>query len=197
MYEGSLMSGLLVVISAPSGAGKTSIIDGILEKNKHDYQYSVSATSRPPRKGEINGIDYYFITEEEFKRKIENNEFIEWAQVHNYYYGTLREKVETLLAKHHVIILDLDVCGGRSIREKYPQTSLLIFIAPPSRKVLLERLRTRGTDSEVEIQKRLTRYPEEMGQAQFYDHIIVNEVLNDTIDVIEKLIVEANKKNKV
>lgn len=191
------MGGLLVVISAPSGAGKTSIIQGILKKNYLNCQYSISATSRPPRKAEVNGIDYYFITEQAFKRKIENNEFIEWARVHDYYYGTLRDKVETLLAKNHVIIFDLDVIGAKSVRKKYPESSILIFIAAPSEKALIERLRGRGTDSETEIQKRLARYAQEMDQAKFYDHIVTNDDLENTIDTVERIISEAYKKHKI
>ena len=189
------MGGLLVVISAPSGAGKTSVIKGILKNKSIDFYYSVSATTRPPRKGEVDGIDYYFLTEEDFKRKIENNKFIEWAQVHDCFYGTIRNNIEEHLAKQKVIVLDLDVIGGNSVRKQYPDSSLLIFITAPSKEVLLERLKSRGTDSETEIQKLLSRYTQEMQNAEFYDHIIINKDLTTAIRNVEKLIVEATKKS--
>ncbi|MBN1352045.1 guanylate kinase [candidate division KSB1 bacterium] len=185
------MSGLLVVVSAPSGAGKSSIIAGILKNNRLKYHYSVSATTRVPRKGEVDGIDYCFLSEAEFRQKIDANEFIEWAEVHGYYYGTLREKVERRLSEQYIVVLDLDVIGARAVKTQYPESSLLIFIVPPSKEVLLKRLRDRATDCEAEIRKRMGRYDREMSQAKFYDYTVINEDLERTILEVENLIIAA------
>lgn len=184
------MTGSLIIFSAPSGAGKSTIIDALLKKFPGKFEYSISATTRSPRSNEINGKDYFFLSAEDFKQKIKNNEFVEWEKVHTDYYGTLKETVDTLLAACKKIILDLDFKGALQVKKKYPENSLLIFIAPKSAEVLIERLEQRGTESEAQIKKRLERYAVEMENSKYYDHIIINDVLEDaiaeTIEVIEK-----------
>jgi len=182
--------GLLVVISSPSGGGKTAIIHRMLERPGNRFAYSVSVTTRPRRVGERQGRDYYFVSEEEFFEKIQKGELIEWAEVHGYYYGTPKSPIEQMLSEGKTVLLDLDVYGALAVRKAFPKQSLLIFVRPPSMEILLERLRERRTDSELEIQKRLQRVPEEQAKAQFFDYVITNLELNDTVedilDIVEK-----------
>ncbi len=182
------MAGLLIVFSAPSGAGKTTIIDYLLKHFPNEFCYSISATTRKPRAGEINGQNYFFLSVNEFKKKIDNNEFIEWEIVHENYYGTLKSRVEPLLHAGKNIVFDIDVKGGLKIKTAYPQNSMLIFITAPSIELIIDRLRKRGTESETEIKKRIERYAIELEKAKYFDFIVINETVVTTVEQILKII---------
>ncbi|MCI0511816.1 guanylate kinase [candidate division KSB1 bacterium] len=182
------MSGLLIVLSAPSGAGKSSVIRALMRRNPGEYLYSISATTRPRRNGEENGRDYFFLSETEFTQKIKNHEFVEWANVHGYYYGTLRAALEAQIAAGKRIVFDLDVKGGLALKEKYPANSILVFIAPPSKEALIQRLRERGTETDEMIARRLRRYSLEMARAKCYDHVVINDVLERVVEEIATVI---------
>jgi len=181
----------LVVISAPSGAGKTTITKLLSQRNP-DFKISVSATTRKPRPGERNGVDYYFISEKEFLEKVKQSEFLEYEKVHGHFYGTLRETVESLLRQGYTVLFDIDVYGALNIKKQFPE-AILIFIHPPSLEELKNRLRNRKTDDEQEIQRRLDRLPEEFSKAPLFDYQIVNDDLTQTVQKIEAII-RAKKK---
>lgn len=166
----------LFVISGPSGAGKGTLL-AELRKQRPDLGLTVSATTRSPRPGEVDGTSYYFLSDEEFRRRIAAGEFVEWAEVHGHLYGTLVSEVKRLLAKGHSLVLEIDVQGALNVRKVYPD-AVLVFIEPPSLEVLEERLRGRGTEDEASIELRLKNARHEMELADQYDARIVN----DTVD---------------
>lgn len=172
--------GLLVVISAPSGGGKTTVIRRVLASGNGNFKYSISATTRRIRAGEVDGQDYYFLSLEGFKDKKEQGEFVEWAEVHGNYYATPRKPIEKWLNKGKTVFLDLDVNGGLEVKKYFNDSALLIFIKPPSVESLVQRLRGRKTETQHEIDKRLKRVPEEMHKSQRYDYQILNEDLDNT-----------------
>jgi guanylate kinase len=165
----------LIVISAPSGAGKTSIVHYLL-KNIPELAFSVSACSREKRENEIHGEDYYFLGVDGFKNKIAENAFLEWEQVYeNQYYGTLTSEIERIWSEGKTVIFDVDVVGGLNIKKQYPKECLSIFIMPPSIEVLAERLIGRGFDSEESVKKRLDKAEEEISKNKQFDTIILND----------------------
>lgn len=176
----------MVAISAPSGAGKSTICKLLLERNL-DFRLSVSATTRPPRENEQEGVHYYFMTVETFFEKVRNNEFLEFEEVHGNYYGTLKFAVNDLLNQGYTVLFDIDVNGALRIKQQHPET-MLFFIRPPSLEELKQRLRSRKTDDEAEIQKRLERLPLEYAKTPLFDYDIVNDDLIATVDQIEQLI---------
>ncbi len=186
--------GSLVVISAPSGAGKTTIAHEIM-KRIPGLVFSVSATTRPKRPGEVDGRDYYFLSEKEFKRRVAAGEFVEWEEVYGYYYGTLKEEVDRPLRAGKSVVFDVDVKGGLSIKRRYPE-SVLIFVAPPSVEALKERLVRRRTENDATLQKRLDRVPMEMEQGALFDYQVVNDVLEDAITAVHKIVEQHLTKAK-
>lgn len=181
-------TGYLVVISAPSGGGKTSIIRGILESQQRDYAYSVSMTTRPPRPGERHGQDYFFVTTQEFQQKIRENGFVEWAEVHNHLYGTPRAPIDEWLANGKSVFMDLDVQGGLNVKKTYGERAILIFIEPPSMESLQTRLRGRNTDSPEDIDVRLQAAARELAMAEQYDQVIINKDLDETVRQVTAII---------
>ena len=163
----------LFVISGPSGAGKGTLL-AELRKQRPDLGLTVSATTRSPRPGEVDGTSYYFLSDEEFRRRIAAGEFVEWAEVHGHLYGTLVSEVKRLLAKGHSLVLEIDVQGGRQIKKIFPET-VLVFIVTPDAKTLLERLRGRGSESEDVIHSRIARAADESRIIPDYDYVLVNE----------------------
>ncbi len=167
----------LIVISAPSGAGKTSIVHYLL-KELPILSFSISATSRVKRNNEVDGKDYHFLEVEQFKRKIKEAAFLEWEEVYdNQYYGTLKSEIERVWNTKKIVIFDVDVAGGKNIKKQYPSNCLSIFIMPPSLEVLRERLVGRGSESEESLVKRLEKAEEEISQNQEFDEVIINDDL--------------------
>ena len=177
-----------IVISAPSGAGKSTIVGALLAKFPQ-LAFSISACSRPPRGQEQNGVHYYFLQPEQFKQKIEEGAFFEWEEVYTgMYYGTLQAELERIWSAGKVVVFDVDVIGGIKIKQKLQDAALSIFIQPPSIAILEERLRKRQTDSEEKIQLRSAKAAEEMSHSSAFDHVVVNDDLTVAIDQIEQLI---------
>lgn len=187
-------SGLLVVISSPSGGGKTTIIRKVLDSANGNFEYSVSATTRPRRVNEVDGRDYYFMDKDKFEEQLKCGDFVEWAEVHSYHYATPKSKLELWLNEGKIILLDLDVDGGLEIKKKYGDLSLLIFIKPPSVDSLVQRLKSRKTESAAQIQKRLERLPKEMQKAELYDYQIVNKNLDETVHKVLDIVQKHNNK---
>ena len=178
----------LIVISAPSGAGKTSIVHYLL-KNMPELAFSVSACSREKRENETHGEDYYFLGVEGFKNKIAENAFLEWEQVYeNQYYGTLTSEIERIWGEGKAAIFDVDAVGGLNIKKQYPTECLAIFIMPPSLEVLQERLIARGSESEESLQKRLDKAEEEIAKNQEFDRIILNDDFETACEQTKKVI---------
>lgn len=172
----SVQRGSLVIISSPSGAGKTTLAHKLLDEFS-DVQFSVSYTTRPERRGEKNGVDYTFVSLEEFEAMIEADEFAEWAVVHGNRYGTSRAVVEAALAEGHDVVFDVDWQGGKRLSEQWPDDALMVFILPPDLTILEQRLRRRATDEEDVITRRLHTAIEEIGHHDLYPHKIVNDDL--------------------
>ena len=177
-----------VIFSAPSGSGKSTIVHHILGLHP-EMEFSVSAASRAPRGEEKNGIDYYFITPEEFRQKIENDEFVEYEQVYEgRYYGTLKEEVQRIWDKGNVIIFDVDVKGGINLKKYFGERALSVFIQAPSIDELRRRLVNRGTDSEADIDARVAKAAEEMTFSDKFDYILINDELDKAFEDIDKVV---------
>ncbi len=171
------MEGKLVIISAPSGAGKTTIVNYLLRKNQ-GLEFSISATTRAPRGNEKNGKEYYFITPEDFRQRIRNNEFTEWQEVYkDQYYGTLKAEIERIWADKKHVIFDVDVKGGINLKNIFGNQAISVFIMPPSVKDLEKRLLSRATDDRSKIKIRVEKAIEEMKLAGNFDHIVINDNL--------------------
>lgn len=179
--------GKLFIVSGPSGAGKSTVCK--LVRKILRINLAISATTRPPRPREEDGVEYYFLSKEEFERKIENNEFLEYANVHGNYYGTLKKEVESRLEKGENVILEIDVQGGIQVRKKYPD-AYLVFFKTPTKEDLERRLRGRGTDLEEVVQLRLKNSLNELKYEKDYDETIVNtrveQACTDLMNIIEK-----------
>lgn len=180
--------GKAILFSAPSGCGKTTII-GELMQYFDCFDFSISATSRKPRGEERDGVDYHFLSHDEFMRRVEAGEFLEWEEVYQgTCYGTLKSEVKRIWDSGRVIVFDVDVNGGRNIKRYFGDDALSIFVMPPSIEVLEQRLRSRGTDSEEAIVKRLARSAEELKQAPLFDRTIVNDDLQRAVAETRKAI---------
>ena len=173
-----MSSNKVIIFSAPSGAGKTTVIKHLLQNMDSQLSFSTSACSRAPRQNEVNGKDYHFLSVEDFKKGIENELFLEWEEVYpNLFYGTLLEEVERIWSNGKAIIFDVDVKGGISLKHHFGEKALSVFIAPPSLDVLKERLCKRGTESEEDLQKRIGKAAQEMTYKSDFDKVLVNENL--------------------
>jgi guanylate kinase len=184
--------GKLIVISAPSGAGKTSIVHHLL-KNMPELSFSVSACSREKRDNETHGKDYYFLGVEGFQNKIKEAAFLEWEEVYeNQYYGTLKSEIERIWSEGKTVIFDVDVIGGLNIKKQYPKECLSLFIMPPSVDVLRERLSGRGSESEEKLEMRLAKAEQEISKNQEFDKVILNDdfgiACEETMEVITNFI---------
>ena len=191
-------SGKLIVFSAPSGSGKTTIVKHLLNQPELGLEFSVSATSRPIRGEEIDGKDYYFLSTKEFKSKIKNDEFLEWEEVYrDNFYGTLKTEVERIwsLGKH--VIFDIDVSGGLRIKRKYPDQTLAVFVKPPSIDELKIRLKKRKTEDEDKINMRIAKASAELATAPLFDVVIENDKLENALDEAYKTVSEfLNSENR-
>lgn len=178
----------VIIFSAPSGAGKSTIVRHLLGKFPY-LEFSVSATSRSPRGSEKDGVDYRFISREEFEQKIKRGEFVEYEEVYSgFYYGTLRSEVERIWSKGHIILFDIDVKGGMNIKRLYGSHALAIFVRPPSVEVLRERLLLRGTDSAEAIERRVAKASQELACSAGFDRIIINDNLESALKEAEECV---------
>tara|TARA_B100000795_G_C22731908_1_gene411702 strand:+ start:388 stop:966 length:579 start_codon:yes stop_codon:yes gene_type:complete len=181
--------GKLIVFSAPSGSGKTTIVRHLLHQERFDLEFSISATSREARGKEIDGEDYYFISADEFKKKIKSDDFLEWEEVYiNNFYGTLKTEVDRIWASGKHVIFDIDVAGGLRIKKKFPNQTLAVFIKPPDINELLIRLKQRGEESSEKIAMRVAKAPTEMATAPQFDTVILNDDLPTALMEAEDLV---------
>lgn len=182
-----LTKGMLYVVSAPSGTGKTTLVKEVINLVPN-IEHSVSYTTRAPRKGEINDKDYTFISRDEFKAMIKRGEFIEWAEVHGNLYGTSIKRLEGLRKLGKDVILDIDTQGARNIKKKYKE-GIFVFILPPSLSVLKERLKKRMTDTPEEMEKRMKRAKEEIAAYKMYDYVVVNNNFDEALMTLKSIII--------
>lgn len=174
--------GKLIVFSAPSGSGKTTIVRHLLKQKELNLEFSISATSRAARSNERHGKDYYYLSLEDFKNKIKSDEFLEWEEVYrDNFYGTLKTEVERIWAKGKHVIFDIDVSGGLRIKRKFPKETLAVFVKPPDLNELVRRLKDRGEESEDKINMRVAKAPAELATAPLFDVIVVNSDLDDAL----------------
>ncbi len=182
------MEGKLIIFSAPSGSGKTTVVKELL-KRFDNFEFSVSVTSRAPRGAEQNGVDYYFLSNEEFMERVSRDEFVEWEEVYaGTCYGTLRAEVDRIWAKGNIILFDVDVLGGIRLKEIFGEAACSIFIMPPSIEVLRERLVGRGTDAMDVIEKRVAKAEFEISKSPMFDNIVVNDDLAEAVSQTEQVI---------
>lgn len=180
----------LIIVSAPSGSGKTTLVKHLLFMFP-TLSFSISATSRKMRAGETDGVDYYFITEEEFRKKIDEGDMLEWQEVYpGSFYGSLKSEVERMLEQGHDVIFDVDVVGGLNIKKEFGDRALALFIQPPSIELIEERLNCRNTDSPETIKKRVEKAALELSYANKFDHVIINDNLDKAKEEIVKVAVK-------
>lgn len=180
--------GKLIIFSAPSGAGKTTIVKHLLSCGL-GLEFSISATSREPRKGEIHGKDYYFLSADDFSERIKNDEFLEWEEVYKgIFYGTLKSEVEKLREAGKHVIFDVDVEGGLNIKKYYGDKALAVFVQPPSIEELEKRLKKRSTETEEKIQMRVAKADHELSYAKNFDVILTNNILEESLENAKKVI---------
>jgi guanylate kinase len=184
------MEGKLIIFSAPSGAGKTTIVKRLLEKYGDKIAFSISASTREPRAGEVDGEDYYFISKEEFLHRIAKKEFVEFEEVYSgTFYGTLRSEIERIWEKGKAVIFDIDVIGGLHLKRKFGDNALAVFVQPPTLDVLIDRLRGRGTDSEEKLKERIEKADKELAYADKFDVILKNDNLEDACKEASDLLI--------
>ncbi|MDN5324975.1 MAG: guanylate kinase [Thermosipho sp. (in: thermotogales)] len=188
------MKGTLFVVSGPSGVGKTSIINSVI-KMLDNVVFSVSCTTRPPRPGEVDGVDYFFISKEKFLEMVNNSEFLEWAEVHGNFYGTPKDFVLKKIEEGKRIILDIDVQGALQVKRNFDD-AVFIFVAPPSYEVLKERLLKRGTEEPKALLKRLDNAKWELSKMIEFDYLIVNEDLVNSIQIMKSIIISETYRTK-
>ncbi|MFT5242908.1 MAG: guanylate kinase [Glaciecola sp.] len=187
--------GKLIVFSAPSGSGKTTIVRHLLKQKELNLEFSISATSREKRGNEIHGKDYYFLDVKDFKNRIKNDEFLEWEEVYrDNFYGTLKTEIERIWGKGKNVIFDIDVSGGLRIKKKFPEETIAIFVKPPDLNELVIRLKERGEESEDKINMRVAKAPAELATAPLFDNIVLNKdldkALEDAYNIISNFIEE-------
>jgi guanylate kinase len=178
--------GLLIVVTGPSAVGKGTICRALLAENPN-IRFSVSCTTRKPRPGEVHGVEYFFLSHEEFKAKIDAGEFLEWAEVYGNYYGTLKSYVDEVTENGHDIILDIDRVGARSVRETYPD-AVWVFVIPPSMEALRQRIAARGSESPEAVARRLAEAPKWIEEGLNYDYVIINDDLQRAVQQLRSII---------
>lgn len=187
----------ILVICSPSGAGKSSIVRRLL-KFFPELSFSVSCTTREQRDGEVDGKHYYFITTDEFKKKIAANEFAEYEEVYtDKFYGTLKSEIERIWNHHHVAVFDIDVKGALNIKKKFGTDCLTIYIAPPSKEVLVQRLKNRGSEDDKSLKERIRRFDEEMSYADKFDAVVVNKDFDTAYMRVKNLVINFLKPDMV
>lgn len=185
----SLLLEKLIIFSAPSGSGKTTVVKHLLKVLNHKLAFSVSATTRSPRPSETNGIEYHFLNLEDFRNKVENNEFLEHEEVYaGILYGTLWSEVRKIWAEGKVVVFDVDVKGGLNLKRKFGNQALAVFLRPPSIDILMDRLTKRSTEVEHQLQERIAKANYELSFESQYDIVVVNDKLEDTFAQCKKLV---------
>ncbi|GAB6137501.1 guanylate kinase [Halanaerobaculum tunisiense] len=179
--------GNLIILSGPSGVGKGTVLDALLEKYD-DIYYSISATTRRPREGEIDGEDYFFMSPDQFETQVNQEEFLEWAKVHNNYYGTPKNYVQNKLQAGSDVILEIDIQGAQQVKERF-KGGVFIFLAPPSLEELKKRISRRGTESKEAMETRLQNAQEELAEKEKYDYLVVNDKLAEAVEKIKAIII--------
>ncbi len=179
--------GLLVVLSGPSGVGKGTVRKALFDMDNHDLTYSVSMTTRTPRDGEVDGVDYYFVSREEFERRIEADMFLEYAEFVGNYYGTPLDKVKEKMNEGLEVVLEIETAGALQVRKKM-HDAILVFLVPPTKKALYDRLITRGTETSYQVNERIAKADSEFKLAHKYDYIVVNDEVNNAADRIFAII---------
>ncbi len=188
MEKENKFEGKIIIFTAPSGSGKTTIVRHLLKKYEF-LGFSVSATSRKKRPKEIDGKDYYFLTPEKFQKKVDQDAFVEWEEVYpDKFYGTLKSEIERVWSKNKHVVFDIEVKGATNIKELYPDNSLAVFICPPSISELRRRLTNRKTETESSLKKRLDRAKEEMTYENKFDKVIINDLLEVALEEAEQII---------
>lgn len=187
------MNGIIFVMSGPSGAGKTTIVKGVLSELE-GVEFSVSYTTRQKREGEIDGKDYFFVSEKKFAELMEKDEFLEWAEVHGHLYGTSRSYVESRLQQGVNILLDVDVKGAMNVREKIKDDAVFIFVAPPSFSELKDRLYNRRTEDATNFEKRIEDAKQELSQISKFDYLVVNREVKASIKQLESVLIAEQLK---
>lgn len=175
-----MSNGIVLVLSAPSGAGKSTLCQALADR-RADVRLSISCTTRPPRPSEVEGKDYFFLSETEFEAKRNRGDLLEWAQVHGHFYGTPKAPIDAHQTNGLNVVLNIDTQGAQSVKKAFPE-SVLVFVSPPSWNVLEERLRGRKQDNEATIQRRLDNARAEMDQAPLYDYLVVNDTIDMAVD---------------
>jgi len=184
------MIGKAIIFSAPSGAGKTTIVKHLLELDM-GLEFSISACSRPPREEEVDGRDYYFMSVADFRKHIEQDDFLEWEEVYrDHYYGTLKRELDRIWNKQRHVVFDVDVVGGLNLKEYFGQNALTVFVQPPSMQELEKRLRDRSTDTDDKIRERMVKAASEMEYSARFDVILVNDHLTDTLVSGRKIVLD-------
>ena len=187
-FQRSMNQKKLIIFTAPSGAGKTTIVRHLL-KVRDDIAFSISACTRTPRYGEVNGMDYYFMNAEEFKRKIANEQFVEFEEVYeNQYYGTLKSEINRLWDAGKNVLFDVDVKGALAVKRKYGDKALAVFVKPPSFEILKQRLTSRKTEDDASLRKRINRVREEMTYERYFDITVVNDELSVALQEAELIV---------
>ena len=179
--------GLLIILSGPSGVGKGTVRKALFDKRGHRLVYSVSMTTRKPREGEVDGVDYYFVSREEFQKRIEEGKFLEWAEFVGNYYGTPKDKVDEQIEAGKEVVLEIEVNGALQVMSKV-KDAVSIFLVPPGRQALYDRLRRRGTEPEEVIQERIAKANREFKLAHKYEYIVVNDDVDNAADRIMAII---------
>ena len=188
-HDSKPSEGKIIIISAPSGCGKSTIIGALLERGEVDMQFSVSATNRPPRPGETDGVSYHFLSDEAFRSAIEAGEFVEYEEVYpGRFYGTLRSEIARIVESGHNVVLDIDVKGGVNVKKLYGARAVSVFIKPPSVEALRERLEGRGTETPEAIDQRVARAELEIGYAPQFDYVVVNDNLAEAIENVSDIL---------
>ena len=185
---------LIIIVSAPSGSGKTTLVDRLLEKCE-GVKRSISCTTRAPREGEKEGDDYIFLSQEDFKKKAEAGDFVEWEETFDNFYGTPKDQFTEALEKGEDIILSIDVKGARNVKKEFPE-SISVFIMPPSAEELAERLRNRNTDKESQVSLRLKESSREIEAADEYDYLVINDDLERSVEELRSIIEEERINRK-
>ena len=185
----------LIVISAPSGCGKTTIAREILRRHP-EMLFSISATTRTKREHEQDGKDYFFLTPDDFRKRIERDELAEWEEIYGNYYGTLKSEIDAALRNGQSMMFDIDVNGALSLKRLYPDDAVLIFIKPPSIEILEQRLKNRNTETPETIAKRLERVPMELGKTPEFDFAVVNDELPRSFDTVDAIVVKAIESSR-